>query len=77
MNYILKFTNPFEGVYQIKVYAPHMSDENTVSFLVILDGQYSIFELFEDGHWGECGISHSFTPEIIQFIQEQIQAKYL
>lgn len=77
MNHILKFTNPFEGVYQVKIYAPHMNDENTISFLVILDGQYSIFELHENGLWGECGISHLFTPEIIHFVQKQIEEKYL
>jgi hypothetical protein len=77
MNYILKLDKPLDGIQQIKVYEPHMNDENTVSFLVILDGQYAIFELHENGEWGDCGTTLSFTPEIKAFVKKKIEVNYM
>ena len=74
---IIKIANPLEGVHQLKIYAPNMKDDDTINFLVIVDGQYSIFELNHDGKWSECGANGAFSKEVIAFVRDQIKALYM
>jgi hypothetical protein len=60
----------------IKVYEPRIYIGKPISFLVIIDGISSIFELSEDDSWNEIA-KKEIPQEIVLLIRRQIELKYL
>ncbi len=76
MKPMLSIYHPFPGVAMIKIYAPVMPDDHTISFLVIIDKRYVSFELNEDGEWNDLS-KYAIEGTIVDFVRKRIELFYL
>ena len=74
---LITIYGPTHSAKLINIYEPCWVDDQTISFLIDVDGVYATFLLKNEGVWKRKGSNGKYTRKTIQIIQEAIASYYI